>query len=96
MKKRFIVVVLMLLAVFTLVACGEDVDPVETLTAITFDGVDDVTLDFEEPFNVMDGVTAKGNNGVDYTSEITYTHANTVIITDDVLDTTVTGTSNQI
>ncbi len=91
MKKRFIVVVLMLLAVFTLVACGEDVDPVETLTAITFSGVDDVTLDFEEPFNVMDGVTAKGNNGVDYTSEITYTHANTVIITDDVLDTTVTG-----
>lgn len=91
MKKRFIVVVLMLLAVFTLVACGEDVEPVETLTAITFSGVDDVTLDFEEPFNVMDGVTAKGNNGVDYTSEITYTHANTVIITDDVLDTTVTG-----
>lgn len=88
MKKRLLVVVLMLLAVFTLVACKDD--EVE-LTAITFGGVDDVTLDFEAEFNVLEGVTATGNNGVDYSSEITYSHVETTIVTDDVLDTTVTG-----
>ncbi len=88
MKKRFIFSVLMLLAVFTLVACK---DAEGELSAITFDGVEDVTLDFEAEFNVMDGVKATGNNGVDYTDSITYSHVARTIITDDVLDTTVTG-----
>lgn len=91
MKKRFIFTVLMLLAVFTLVACGETETPEVTLSAITFSGVDDVTLDFGADFNVLDGVTATGNDDVDYSDSITYSHVATTIITDDVLDTTVTG-----
>ena len=92
MKKKLMLVTLMLVAVFTLIACGEEEVPIDTpLTAITFAGADNVTLDFEEEFNVLDGVTATGNNGVDYTDQITYSHVATTIITDDVLDTTVTG-----
>ncbi|MCD4826341.1 MAG: carbohydrate binding domain-containing protein [Acholeplasmataceae bacterium] len=91
MKKRFIFTVLMVLAVFTLAACGETETPDVVLSAITFSGVENVTLDFDSTFNVLDGVTATGNNDVDYSDLITYSHVATTIITDDVLDTTVTG-----
>jgi len=92
MKKKMLVVMIMLLAVFTLFACNGEEDPIETpLTAITFSGAENVTLDFEEEFNVLEGVTATGNNDVDYTDLITYSHVATTIITDDVLDTTKVG-----
>ncbi|MEF3692626.1 MAG: carbohydrate binding domain-containing protein, partial [Acholeplasmataceae bacterium] len=86
MKKKFMIIMIMVVASLALFACGK-----EPLTAITFSGADDVTVDFEASFNVLDGVTATGNNGVDYTDMITYTHVATTIITDDVLDTTVAG-----
>ncbi len=91
MKKKLMLVTLMLVAVFTLIACGEE-DPIDEnpLTAITFSGADNVTLDFEEEFNVLDGVTATGNNDVDYSDLITF--SSTSEITDEgVLDTTATG-----
>jgi hypothetical protein len=90
MKKKMFVVMMMLVAVFTLIACGED-DPIETpLSAITFSGAENVTLEFEEVFNVLEGVTATGNNDVDYTDLITFT--STSDITDEgVLNTLVTG-----
>lgn len=87
MKKRFIFIGLMLLAVFTLVAC----DGATELSAITFAGVDDITLDYAEAFNVLDGVTAIGNDDVDYSDQITYSHVATTVVTDDVLDTTKAG-----
>lgn len=92
MKKKLFVVMMMLVAVFTLIACGEE-DPIETpLSAITFSGAENVTLEFDEEFNVLEGVTATGNNDVDYTDLITYTYVqDTTVITDDVLDTTMTG-----
>jgi hypothetical protein len=93
MKKKLMLVTLMLIAVFTLIACDNGEDPIDEnpLTAITFSGADNVTLDFGAEFNVLEGVTATGNNDVDYTDQITYSHVATTIITDDVLDTTLTG-----
>lgn len=92
MKKKLMLVTLMLVAVFTLIACGNDEDPIDEveLSAITFSGADNVTLDFEEAFNVLDGVTATGNNDVDYSDLITFS-STSVITEEGVLDTTVTG-----
>jgi len=74
---------------FFLASCTPDEPEVPVLTSITFSGVDDVTLDFEEEFNVLTGVTALGNDGVDYTADITYTSTST--ISSDLLDTTSVG-----
>lgn len=87
MNKKFLVMIIMIAASFALFAC----DKTEPLTAITFSGADDVTVEFEAPFNVLDGVTATGNNGVDYSDMITYTHVATTVITNDVLDTKLAG-----
>ena len=40
------------------------------LTAITISGADDIELDFQAEFNALTGVTAIGNDTVDYTSSI--------------------------
>lgn len=87
MNKKFMIIMVMIVASLALFAC----DKTDPLTAITFSGADDVTVDFEAPFNVLDGVKATGNNGVDYTDEITYTHVATTVITNDVLDTKLSG-----
>ncbi len=86
LKKRIIVVALVVLFGFVLASCKQGV----TLTSITFSGVDDITVDFDSTFNVLSGVTATGNDEVDYTSSITYTSIAT--ITDDLLDTKTPGT----
>jgi len=56
------------------------------LTSITFAGISDLTVAYESEFNVLAGITAMGNDGVDYTSSITYTSLST--ITGGLLDTT--------
>ncbi len=86
MRKSVLLSSLLIALTLVLFACGEKTPE---LTSITISGADNVTLDFEEAFNVLDGVTALGNDGVDYTSEITY--VTTASVTDDVLDTTDTG-----
>lgn len=87
MKKKFIFIVFMFMVVFTLVACNKT----EALTAITFSGTNDVTLEFKEAFNVLDGVKATGNDGKDYSDKITYSHVEKTVITNDILDSTKTG-----
>jgi hypothetical protein len=63
------------------------VDPtVPPLTSITFAGISDLTVAYESVFDVLEGVTAMGNDGLDYTSSITYISLST--ITGGLLDTT--------
>lgn len=92
MKKRILGLVLVLLFGFFLASCEEEVVPTEVvLTSITINGATDITLDFEQPFNIYTGVTAIGNDDVDYTDDITYVSTATISATGD-LDTTKTGT----
>ncbi len=85
MRKRVLFLSLLAVVGLFLVACNKTTE----LTSITISGADNVTLDFQATFNVLDGVTALGNDGVDYTDQITY--VSTSDITDDLLDTTATG-----
>jgi len=99
MKKRIVLLALLVLAVGTISACGTTTESTTTtttttqvaLTSIAISGADDITLDYGVAFNVFTGVTATGNNNVDYTSEITFTTTSTSIATDGTLDTTVAG-----
>ena len=85
MRKRVLFLSLLAVVGLFLVACNKTTE----LTSITFSGADNVTLDFDATFNVLEGVTALGNDGVDYTDQITY--VSTSDITDDLLSTTATG-----
>lgn len=89
MKKRIIVLALVMLFGFFLASC-EKTPEVPTLTSIVISGATDATLVFEAEFNILTGVTALGNDGVDYTADITYVTTSTVLA-GDVLDTTKTG-----
>lgn len=86
MKKRFFLIILVALFAFGLAACDDTVE----LTKIEFAGVDDITLDFEAPFNIFDGVVAVGNDLVDYSDQITFLSTST-IDEDGNLDTSDTG-----
>ncbi len=88
MKRRAYLWLLVAVFVFLVSAC-EELEGT-TLTSITFDGVDDVVLEFEETFNVFTGVTAIGNDGQDYTDEITFESTSDISEEGD-LNTTVTG-----
>ncbi|MBU1093998.1 MAG: carbohydrate binding domain-containing protein [Firmicutes bacterium] len=91
MKKRIIVLALVMMFGFFLVSCTPDEEPiVPTLTSIVISGADDVTLAFEANFNILDGVTALGNDSVDYTADITYV-TTSAVLDGDVLNTSVTG-----
>lgn len=61
------------------------------LTSITFGGVDDLELEFDAAFNIFTGVTATGNNDVDYTDQITFNTTSDAIALDGTLDTTQVG-----
>jgi hypothetical protein len=97
----------LMLGVFSLIlaACGgaaSSLDPStsggssltgDVLTTITISGANDATVEFDTPFNLRTGVTATGNNGVDYTSALTLTSISTAVnTTTGVLDTKQTGT----
>ncbi|MFH1693880.1 MAG: carbohydrate binding domain-containing protein [Bacillota bacterium] len=89
MKKRIIILALVMMFGSFLVSCKPD-EPEVVLSSITFSGADDVTLAFDANFNVLTGVTALGNDGVDYTADITYTTTSDVLA-GDLLDTTKVG-----
>ncbi|MGA0875918.1 MAG: carbohydrate binding domain-containing protein [Bacilli bacterium] len=86
------------LAALVLAACGTPSSSSSsssgaTLTTISINGANDVTLDFDVDFNFFTGVTAIGNNGTDYTDDITLSSISTAVnTTSGVLDTTRTGT----
>jgi hypothetical protein len=97
MKKSYTGLTVVLSALI-LAACG--VTPTSStptssevaLTSITITGADDITLDFEAPFNLRTGVTATGNNGISYTSQIALTSLSSAVnTTTGALDTTKTG-----
>jgi hypothetical protein len=63
-----------------------------SLTSIVIAGATDVTIPFNEAFNLRTGVTATGNNGMNYTSNITFSSTSSAVNTSTgVLDTTKTG-----
>ncbi len=88
MKRRAFLWLLVAVFVFLVSAC-EELEGT-TLTSITFVGADDVVLDFEEEFNVFDGVTAIGNDGEDYTEDMTFLSTSDISDEGD-LNTAVTG-----
>jgi len=98
MKKRILFMALVLLSAFVLVACNttptEEPTPTPTpapvLSVLTISGASDVTIEFDSAFNVLTGVTATGNDGLSYTSQITYVSTSAISAT-HMLDTTKTG-----
>jgi hypothetical protein len=65
--KKYAILLFILLLVFTLTGCDEDkTDPV-------ISGVEDITIEIGDSFNVMNGITAEDNKDGDITAEITYT-----------------------
>ena len=86
MKKRLFSVLFVLFFSLFLVAC--EIEP--WLTSITIVGADDTTIPFDDPFNVLEGVTAIGNNSIDYSAQLTYA-STAPIDAEGNLDTTSTG-----
>jgi len=89
MKKRIIVLALVMLFGFFVASCEKTPEPT-ALTSIVISGASDATLAFEADFNILTGVTALGNDGVDYTADITYV-TTSAVLDGDMLDTTKTG-----
>jgi predicted secreted protein len=80
------------LAALVLAACGEVPSSSQALTSIAINGANDVSVAFNETFNVFTGVTAVGNNGVSYTAQLTLSSTSTAVnTTTGVLDTSKTG-----
>ena len=103
MMKNYVKGITITFAALVLAACGTTV-PSETpsssqlvssettLTSIEIAGATDVTVPFNESFNLRTGVTATGNNGMNYTSNITFSSTSTAVNTSTGdLDTTKTG-----
>ncbi len=62
------------------------------LTAITISGADDLELDFQAEFNALSGVTAIGNDSVDYTSSIILQSTSAAVnLTTGAVDTSSVG-----
>lgn len=68
--RKVFLFALLLLSGLTLLACTKTEDTV--LRSLTFEGVGDVEVDFQAPFNVLTGVRAKGNDGKYYDEDITF------------------------
>ena len=88
MSKKLLLLFIAILAVFGLASCETEVE----LTAITFSGVADISVDNGSTFNVLDGVVALGNDEVDYSDQITLvTTSSAVNTTTGALDTLQAG-----
>ncbi|MDA0871978.1 MAG: carbohydrate binding domain-containing protein, partial [Firmicutes bacterium] len=88
MSKKLLFLFIAILAVFGLASCETEVE----LTAITFSGVADISVDNGSTFNVLDGVVALGNDEVDYSDQITLvTTSSAVNTTTGALDTLQAG-----
>jgi hypothetical protein len=85
------------LAALVLAACGtpsssSQDSSTSALTAITISGANDVSIEFDADFNFLTGVTATGNNGSNYTANLTLSSISTAVnTTTGELDTTKTG-----
>ena len=87
MKKVFMILALSVLGVLILAGCQEEAK----LSRITFAGTSDkMDIAYNSEFNVLAGVTATGDDGVDYTNQITYVTTATVSST-HMLDTQAVG-----
>jgi len=86
MKKLFSLIVLSIFSI-VLVACDNTVE----LTSVSFEGVANITVDFDADFNVKDGVTAKGDDDKDYTDQIVFSTTSSLVATDGSVDTKTPG-----
>ena len=87
MKKVFMILALSVLGVLILAGCQDEAK----LSRITFAGTSDkMDIAYNSEFNVLAGVTATGDDGVDYTNQITYVTTATVSST-HMLDTQAVG-----
>lgn len=93
--KRFLGLLGVLLLALALVACKKptptpdpdpDPDPQDELV-ITFTGVEAATITAGDPFNVLTGVKATGNDNKDYTDKIKVATPNAKIAADGTLNT---------
>jgi len=108
MNKRLLSVMLLTLMGMTVASCSlnpssssegssseESSSPSSSevvLTAITISGADDIELDFQAEFNALTGVTAIGNDTVDYTSSIILQSTSQAVnLTTGAVDTTSVG-----
>jgi len=90
--KRFLTILGVLLLALVFVACDDDKPkppepPVEDELVITFTGVENAEVTAGDPFNVLTGVKATGNNDKDYTDKIKIATPNATIATDGTLNT---------
>lgn len=67
LQKRLFIFLGALILGLVLVACNKT-----TLTSIEIKGIEDVELENGEKFNILDGVTAVGDDDKDYTERITF------------------------
>jgi hypothetical protein len=88
--KKFLLFFTALAVVFTLAACGDGTDPVDEDIVVTLAGVEDFTVTEDDVVNVLDGITASGDDGNDYSSLVT-ADSDDCTLTDGVLDTSVPG-----
>ena len=88
MTKKILLAFIAVLAVFGLASC--ETEP--TLTEIVVSGIEDISVDNGATFNVLDGVTALGNDDVDYTDKITLVTTSSAVNTETgALDTLQAG-----
>lgn len=96
--KRFSILLLTVLMILTLTACGsekaEDSNSDKQGTNVVFSGVDAVSVPELSAFDPLEGVGAKGDSDEDFTSEITVTGTvDTLTAGDYTLTYTVKGQS---
>ena len=90
MRKKILLLFLAFAGLLGLAACTVESEP--SLTSITFAGVEDLEVENGESFNFLTGVTATGNDEVDYTDLITITTTSSAVNVDTgELDTLQTG-----
>jgi hypothetical protein len=90
--KTYVKGITITLAALVLAACGTPSSSSALLTALTINGANDVSIEFDASFNFFTGVTATGNDGGTYTANITLSSISTAVnTTTGVLDSTKTG-----
>ena len=90
MRKKILLLFLAFAGLLGLAACTVESEP--SLTSIAFAGVEDLEVENGEAFNFLTGVTATGNDEVDYTDLITMTTTSSAVNVDTgELDTLQTG-----
>jgi hypothetical protein len=90
--KTYLKAVTITLTALILAACGTPSSSSTPLTALTINGANDASINFDASFNFFTGVTATGNDGGVYTTNLTLSSISTAVnTTTGVLDSTKTG-----